>query len=140
MTPTLRRYGVMWLYAAAVAHLAIGLLLPWIGQRPELDEYLAVAARALGSADARAVQGWWLSLFGPTLQTVGVWMLALVWFGDRRREPAAWLWLAAGLLIWAPQDMLVSLRAQVWINVWLDAATLALLLPPLYCLWLTDRR
>jgi hypothetical protein len=135
-----RRSCVMWMYAAALAHILVGMILPWIGHRPEIDNYLADAARALGSADGRAVQAWWIALFGPTLQSFGLWMLALVWFGERRREAGAWLWLIAGLLLWAPQDMLVSLRADAWLNVWVDLITLALLLPPLAWLWRIDRR
>jgi len=120
-----RKWLVRWMLAAAIAHLAVGAALPWVADAAALDGYHAW----LGSAAARPRNAWWLALFGPTVQCVGLWMLALVWFGDRRREPAAWLWIAAGLLLWGPQDMLVSLRAGVWPNVWIDLATLALLLP-----------
>jgi hypothetical protein len=43
-------------------------------------------------------------------------------------------------VIWAPQDMLVSLRAGCWAHVTADAFALAVMLPPLMWLWLDDRR
>ena len=129
-----RKWLVRWMYASAVAHLAIGLALPWIANAAALDWYLAW----LGPAQARAQHAWWMALFGPTIQCVGLWMLALVRFGEQRREPAAWLWIAAGLLLWGPQDMMVSLRSGVWPNVWADLATLALLLPAAWRLYRID--
>ena len=129
-----RKWLVRWMYASAAAHLAIGLALPWIADAAALDWYHAW----LGGASARPLHAWWLALFGPTIQCVGLWMLALVWFGDRRREPGAWLWIAAGLLLWGPQDIMVSLRANLWPNVWIDAATLALLLPAAWRLYRID--
>jgi hypothetical protein len=69
---------------------------------------------------------------------LGLWMLALIHLGGRLRQPRIWLWLAGGLALWAPQDMLVSLRADYWPHVWIDAAALALMLPPLLWLWRHD--
>ena len=129
-----RKWLVRWMYASAVGHLLVGLVLPWIAGAAALDWYLAW----LGPASTRPQHAWWMALFGPTIQCVGLWMLALVWFGDQRREPAAWLWVAAGLLLWGPQDIMVSLRAGVWPNAWLDIATLALLLPAAWRLYRID--
>ncbi|WP_083940987.1 DUF4166 domain-containing protein [Pseudoduganella violaceinigra] len=129
-----RKWLVRWLYASAAAHLLVGLLLPWAADARALDWYHAW----LGGPLARPRDAWWMALFGATLQCVGLWMLALVWFGDQRRERAAWLWIAAGLLLWGPQDILVSLRGSVWPNVWVDCATLALLLPALWRLYRID--
>ena len=38
------------------------------------------------------------------------------------------------LVVWAPQDMLISARAHCWMNLWIDLVALAVMLPPL--LWL----
>jgi hypothetical protein len=65
-------------------------------------------------------------------------MLALIHLGDRLRQRRIWLWLIGGLVIWAPQDMLVSLRAACWPHVWVDTAALLMLLPPLAWLWQAD--
>lgn len=129
-----RKWLVRWMYASAVLHLVVGLALPWIAGAELLRPYFD----RLGPADTHAQHAWWMALFGPTIQCVGLWMLALTWFGDQRREAAAWLWIAAGLLLWGPQDIMVSLRADVWPNVWIDVATLALLLPAAWRLYLLD--
>jgi len=50
-----------------------------------------------------------------------------------------WGWLIAGLLLWAPQDILISVRGGVWSHVWLDLAALLALLPPLIWLYRYDR-
>jgi hypothetical protein len=129
-----RKWLVRWMYASAVLHLLVGLALPWVAGAESLAWYHA----ALGPEAAHGQQAWWMALFGPTIQCVGLWMLALIWFGDRRREAAAWLWIAAGLLLWGPQDIMVSLRADVWPNVWIDLVTLALLLPAAWRLYRID--
>jgi hypothetical protein len=130
-----RKWLVRWMYASAVLHLLVGLALPWVAGAEALAWYHA----ALGPEAVHSQQAWWMALFGPTIQCVGLWMLALTWFGDRRRDAAAWLWIAAGLLLWGPQDIMVSLRADVWPNVWIDLVTLALLLPAVWRLYSIDR-
>ncbi len=140
----LRRWLVLWLYAAAVAHLAVGVLLPLLAAHPVLAPYHAAIERqfwggAQVPASARAQQLWWLALFGATVQCAGVWMLALVHLGNRLRQRAIWGWLLAGLLLWAPQDIATSWRAGVMVNVAIDAVALLLLVPPLAWLWKADR-
>lgn len=138
-----RKWLVHWLYAAAVGHLLVGVLLPWIADAAFLDGYhRSISACFWGGeapASAKAQQAWWMALFGPTVQSVGIWMIALVSIADRQRSASAWAWLAAGIAIWAPQDMLISLHAAVWANIWLDCFTVAVLLPPLAWLWHHDR-
>ncbi|WP_229507007.1 cell division protein [Pseudoduganella rivuli] len=142
--PAARRWLVYWLYAAALAHLLAGLLLPWLSGMPFLDDYhRSIAAGFWAGAaptEAHAQQAWWMALFGPTMQSVGLWMFALVQIGHRQRSAAVWAWLIAGIVLWAPQDMLLSQRAGVLANVWLDLFAVATMLPPLVWLWRMDRR
>ncbi len=58
--------------------------------------------------------------------------------GDRYRSRFAWTWLIAGILVWAPQDIAISLRANAWVHVWIDCIALLTMLPPLLGLWLFD--
>lgn len=46
---------------------------------------------------------------------------------------------ANGPVLWAPQDMLISLRADCWNHVWLDCVALAGMLAPLFYLFFIDR-
>lgn len=139
-----RNWTIRWLYAAVAVHLLVGLLLPWQAGSTLLDGYhLAIEGSFYADGappPARSHQLWWMALFGPTVQAAAVWMGALVWLGARGREPFAWGALIAGLLLWAPQDILVSLRADCWPHVWLDAFALVAMLPPLVWLFYTDRQ
>ncbi|MEK6347006.1 MAG: DUF393 domain-containing protein [Burkholderia sp.] len=139
-----RRWVVRWLYAAALAHVLVGALLPWLAGSPLMDGYLSgIEHRFWGGAPvptpARVQQIWWVSLFGATLQCTGVWMLGLVHLGSRLRQRAIWAWLLAGLLIWAPQDAWLSWQAGVMAHVLADLVALLTIAPPLLWLWREDR-
>lgn len=137
-----RRIVVNGMYAAAIVHLLVGAALPWVAGASWLDAYhrrIELHFWAATAPDAaRAQQIWWLSLFGATLQCASVWMLALVHLGNRLRRREVWGWLLAGLLIWAPQDMLLSWHAQVGRHVVADVAALVAMVPPLVWLWRRD--
>ncbi|OXJ11875.1 thiol-disulfide oxidoreductase DCC family protein [Burkholderia sp. AU6039] len=137
-----RRIVVTWMYCAAIAHLLVGIAVPWVASAPWLDAYHRVIELHFwtGTAPdpARAQQIWWMSLMGATMQCASVWMLALVHLGNRLQKQEVWGWLLAGLLIWAPQDMLFSLQAQVSGHVAIDAAALVAMVPPLVWLWRRD--
>ena len=146
MTAAARRaWAVRVVFAAIALHVIVGMLLPIIVSLPLLDEYhQAIGAAFWGAAPvpaaALAMQRWWMALFGPTVQAAAVWMGALAWIGARHRMAFAWGALVAGLLLWAPQDMALSLRAGAWSHIWLDALALAGMLPPLAYLLYIDRK
>jgi hypothetical protein len=136
---------VLYLYAAGLAHCLVGLILTWAGGLGWFDGYLGLVelrfwGTELAPAPARTQQIWWLALFGATLQSYSVYMLALVHIGNRLKTPLAWGSLMAGLVLWAPQDMLLSAQKAMWLHVWLDGLALFLLLPPLIWLYGHDRR
>ncbi|OXI21552.1 thiol-disulfide oxidoreductase DCC family protein [Burkholderia sp. AU15512] len=137
-----RRIVVTWMYCAALAHLLVGVAVPWVASAPWLDAYHRAIELHFwtGTAPdaAHAQQIWWMSLMGATVQCASVWMLALVHLGNRLQKREVWGWLLAGLLIWAPQDMLFSLQAQVSGHVAIDAAALVAMVPPLVWLWRRD--
>lgn len=140
---TLRRGLVAWLYAVALGHLLGGVVFTWAGPSGIFDGYLSSLEHAFQnqavSGASRAQQAWWLSLFGATLQSYSLYMLALVHIGNRLKGSMAWGWLIIGLLVWAPQDILLSIQANVWSHVWLDTFALLVLLPPLLWLFCHDR-
>ncbi|HEF5875315.1 TPA: DUF393 domain-containing protein [Burkholderia cenocepacia] len=137
-----RRIVVRCMYAAAIAHLLVGVVMPWIAGASWLDAYHRSIESHFwtGAAPeaARAQQVWWVSLLGATVQCAAVWMLALVHLGNRLRNREVWGWLLAGLSIWAPQDMLLSWQAQVWGHVAIDVVALVAMVPPLVWLWRRD--
>lgn len=142
--PGLRRALVLWLYAAALVHLLAGVLLTWAGNSGLFTDYLqSIEQLFWGQAAppaARAQQVWWLALFGATLQSYALYLLALVRLGDRLHHANAWAWLMAGILLWAPQDIWVSLQVQMGSHLAFDSMALLTLLPPLLWLFVHDRR
>jgi hypothetical protein len=87
---------VLYLYAAGLAHCLVGLILTWAGGLGWFDGYLGLVelrfwGTELAPAPARTQQIWWLALFGATLQSYSVYMLALVHIGNRLKTPMAWL-------------------------------------------------
>jgi len=139
---SVRRWLIRWLYAAAFVHLLIGLLLPWLSTSSLLEVYhqlieLHFWNQAAPDA-ARNMQVWWMSLFGPTVQTVGLWMGALIYLGNQHRSRFAWLSLMLGILLWTPQDMWISMQANMLINVWIDGFAVLSIIPPLLVLWKID--
>lgn len=140
----LRTWSIRWLYAAIAGHLIVGLLLPWVGGHALFDGYHRSIEGAFHGpaipAAAHSHQLWWIALFGATVQGAAIWMGALVWIGARERLALAWGGLIAGLLVWAPQDMAISLQAGAWSHVWIDSAALVCMLPPLVYLFMVDRR
>lgn len=139
-----RTWAVRLTYLAIGAHLIVGALLPIVANAAFLDGYHRAIEAAFWGADApaaaRAQQAWWIALFGPTVQAAALWMGALAWMGDRQRNSFAWGALIAGILLWAPQDILISLRADCWTHVWLDLFAVASMLPPLVYLFFADRQ
>lgn len=142
-TERTRPLVIYWMYAVALGHLLVGVLLPWIGDVALFDTYHRAVETGFWAEEApmaaRAQQVWWISLFGPTVQSMSLWMAALIYMGDRHRAPFVWGMLIAGVALWAPQDMLVSLRGGAWVHVWIDCFALAIMLPPLVWLWRHDR-
>lgn len=141
----LRKALVVWLYAAALMHLLVGLTLAWAGHSGLFDNYLNTLEQAFWGAGsvpvtARTQQVWWLALFGATLQSYALYMLGLVHIGDRTRSAMPWGWLIVGIVLWAPQDMWISAQARVWSHLWFDGFALLVLLPPLFWLYRHDRR
>jgi len=141
-TSRLRIWLVRWMYAMVTAHLLAGILLPFVAGAAALDPYHhSIGTHFWGDAipeAARAQQVWWISLFGPTVQAASIWMLVLLWIADKQRNAAAWLGLIAGMLVWAPQDILISLQAQCEANVWIDGIAVLSMLPPLFWLFRHD--
>jgi len=140
----IRPWVITWMYGVVLAHLLVGILLPWISNFSIFDWYHHSVETGFWDRDApaaaRAQQVWWMSLFGPTIQAMSLWMGALVYIGDRQRSAIVWIWLIVGVIVWAPQDMLISLRANAWIHVWIDSFAVFSILPPLIWLWRYDQK
>ena len=133
---------VTWMITAALVHLLVGLLMPWLAASPWTEAYHQLIEagfwRAAAPSAARAQQVWWMGIFGATIQSLAICMLVLTLIGHFHRSRLAWGGLIASIILWAPQDIALSLQAGVIVNVWIDAIAVLLLVPPLGMLWWID--
>lgn len=138
----IRAWLVRWIYLLTFGHFAAGVLLAWFSHFSFFDHYHQSILAQIGdfSITAHQLQVWWLSLFGATLQNVAIFMGVLTYVGNKQRSAFVWAWMIVGLILWAPQDMLISLRIDLWLHVWVDSIVLLLMLPPLIVLWCVDRK
>ncbi len=140
---SMRRRLIYWLYLVSLLHFLTGLALPLAASGAWFSSYHDMIESAFWHeavpAGVRQLQVWWLSLFGATIQSLGLWMLALIRLGDLHRSRFAWSMLCFGLLVWAPQDMWISYQAGVVLHVWIDLFAVICLLPPLLMLRWFDR-
>lgn len=137
-----RPWLIRWMYLMSFGHFAAGILLAWFSSAAIFETYHQTILVKLGIASGKAefLQHWWLSLFGATLQSLAIFMGVLIYVGDKYRSSLVWLWMIIGLLVWAPQDILISLRIGLWLHVWIDVFALMLMLPSLIILWRFDRK
>ena len=138
----LRPWLIRWLYLITLGHFAGGVLLAWFSNFSFFDHYHQSILDRFGdvSIHAHGLQVWWLSLFGATLQNLAIFMGVLTYVGSKQRSAFVWAWMIIGLILWAPQDMLISMRIDLWLHVWVDSFVLLLMLPPLIILWWVDRK
>lgn len=140
--PLVRTWLIRWLYLLTLGHFAGGVLLAWFSHLSFFDRYHHSILSQIGdfSITVHQLQVWWLSLFGATLQNLAIFMGVLTYLGNKQRSALVWAWMIFGLILWAPQDMLISLRIDLWLHVWVDSIVLLLMLPPLIILWWVDRK
>lgn len=138
---SLRPWIIYWMYLITVGHFACGILLAWFSNLSVFDNYHHAILMRFGelSNNARALQVWWISLFGATIQNLAIFMGILTYIGNKQRAAFIWVWMIIGLIVWAPQDMLISLQANLWLHVWIDLTALFVMIPSLAILWWIDR-
>jgi hypothetical protein len=139
----IRLWLIRWLYLIAVGHLVMAIAMTWCADSSGFARYHQNILLAFGfpqeAPGAMAMQLWWIALFGATLQAFALFLLALVYLVGYYRHARIWLLLAGIVLLWAPQDIFISIRQNVWVHVWVDLAAVVALVPPLLALWWLDR-
>ncbi|WP_062060986.1 hypothetical protein [Cellvibrio sp. OA-2007] len=138
-----RVWLVRWLYGVALGHLAAGIVMTWWAESPWLAYYHQQAVASFKLAEPSqliGLQHWWFQLFGATLQAFSLFMLLLVYLGNRYADSLIWLVLGFAILWWAPQDIVISLRQSMWSHLWVDLGAIVAIVPAAICLALIDRR
>lgn len=135
--PLVRTWLIRWLYLLTFGHFAGGVLLVWFFSLSFFDHYHQSILNQIGdcpSTSGVVVKFLWCNLT-KSCNFYGV----LTYLGNKQRSALIWVWMIAGLILWAPQDMLISLQVNLWLHVWVDSIVL-LVLPPLILLWWHDRK
>lgn len=141
-TLKIRTYLINYLYLWVIIHLLVGLLLPWLKYFPILDSYhnsieIAIFGRNIPE-HARNLHLWWMGLFGATVQFASIYMGLLVYVGDKYKLNIIWKGMIIGLLVWAPQDMYISLQYKIYSHVVMDVLVLIMIVPVLIWLNIID--
>lgn len=143
-TLKVRTYLINYLYLWVIIHLMVGLLLPWLKYFPMLDPYhnsieSAIFGRNIPE-NARNLHLWWMGLFGATVQFASIYMGLLVYVGDKYKLNIIWKGMIIGLLVWAPQDMYISLQYKIYSHVVMDVLVLIMIVPILIWLNIIDSK
>lgn len=133
------RFLQNWLLLLAWLHLATGLAIPVIAHSAQFGHYSALLQAEFWPGqmlppETLAFQRWIVSLFGPTLASVGVVMIYLVRAGIRSDDAWPWNAILLALAVWAPGDIYISLLRDFWLHVWIDALALLAIVPPVLVL------
>ena len=126
------------MFLFAILHILTGLGMTWWGDSLVFETYHQMVLTQIPNA-GRTLEQVWFSLFGATLQLVGMMLLALIYCAQKFRSAKLWTFLIVGLCLWAAQDIFLSLRYALWLNVVVDLAALLWSVPCLVCLVLFDR-
>lgn len=142
MTNT-RKYLIYYLYFIVATHLIVGMLLPWLKYFPIIEPYHQSIESAFWGANipknARQLHLWWMGLFGATVQFASIYMGLLVYVGNKYKLTVVWKWMIIGLLVWAPQDMLISLQYAIYSHIVMDIFVLLITVPTLLWLYKIDK-
>lgn len=139
----LRLWLVRWLYLVALGHLAGAFLMSWWAEMPALTYYHEQAVASFGGSEPSQLMGiqlWWFNLFGVTLQAFSLFMLMLIYLGNRYADALVWVGLAVTVLWWAPQDVYISLQQSMWSHFWVDLAAVLAIVPAAIWLAVIDRQ
>jgi hypothetical protein len=97
------------------------LFLPWISDFSMFEAYHRSVESGFwthGAPAAARAQQWWISLFVvPLFRDWRYGWGVLTRIGEHQRSTFAWNGLIIGIMVWASQDMIVSLRAGAWVHV-----------------------
>lgn len=137
-----RKWLIYWMYFVAFGHFIGGVLVSWFSNAEFFNGYHNEIVARFGTVNAQlhGLHIWWLNLFGATLQNIAIYMGVLVHVGNKTRSALVWIWMAIGLIIWFPQDIIISMRINLWIHVWVDVVAMLILLVPIMLLWAIDKK
>lgn len=118
----------------AFAHVAGGLLLPWLVDTVLFTHYNNILATAFGVQEAAAQrQAIFLTgLMGPTIASWGLLFALVVQQSFAQPTKLGWWGMVLAGLLWAPYDSFLSWQQGIHPNILINAVSLLALLLPLW--------
>lgn len=126
----------LFLQLYALAHIAGGLLLPWLVHTAVFTAYHEQLAQTFNShnASSREQALFLTGLMGPTIASWGLLFFLVVTQAFSTPSPRWWWGMVLAALLWAPYDSVLSWQQGMSINVIINAIALLALLVPLWLL------
>lgn len=118
----------------AVAHIFLGVLLPFLAQIGTIEKLLVSAMfnNIELSREAHVQVSYVISLFGPTIASWGVLLFILIQHYSQTPTAKTWLGLVAAILVWYIGDTAYSLLNNVSAAFVLNTLVAICLLVPLW--------
>jgi hypothetical protein len=118
----------------AFGHILGGLLLPWLVDTPVFAHYNNTVATTFHTQDAsaRAQANYLSGLMGPTIASWGLLFALTVQQAFSQPTRIAWWGMVVAGLLWAPYDSWLAWRQGIYINTFINSASLLFLLIPLW--------
>ena len=124
----------IFLQVIAIAHIAGGILLPFIVNTQLFSTYNALVSQALGfETTGKNVEiNFLIGLFGPTIASWGVLFLYVVTNVFKNPDKRGWWTIFASCILWAPYDSLLSIQKGIYINGLINLLSALVILIPLF--------
>jgi len=122
------------LQVIAIAHIAGGILLPFIVNTQLFSTYNALVSQALGfeTTEKNTEINFLIGLFGPTIASWGVLFLYVVNNAFKNLDKRGWWAILASCILWAPYDSLLSIQQGIYINGLINLFSALIILIPLF--------
>ena len=124
----------MFLQLVGAAHIAGGLLLPFLVNTSLFAAYNSGLYQALGfeATGQNAAVNFLLGLFGPTIASWGILFLYVVTIAFKNPDKMGWWAIFLCCLAWAPYDSLLSIQRGIYINALINLVSSLTILIPLF--------
>jgi hypothetical protein len=124
----------IFLQLIAIAHIAGGILLPFLVNTRLFSTYNSLVNQALGfeTTGKNVDINFLIGLFGPTIASWGVLFLYVVTKVFKNPDKKGWWAIFASCILWAPYDSLLSIQKGIYINGLINLFSALMILIPLF--------
>lgn len=124
----------IFLQLIAIAHIVVGILLPFLVNSALFATYNSMLYEALGfdTTSRHAEINFLIGLFGPTIASWGILFLYVVATAFKHPEKKGWWTIFLCCLLWAPYDSLLSIQKGIYVNALINLVSSLTILIPLF--------